>query len=99
MCPVRAAGGQEQVVGSTGWASQERHSAPCCHLCAQSGCVLELKDGPISQEKLEIWVSRNTMMKRKKKTHSQVLRLDSAHRLPLGNIWLRGEMQIQTALG
>lgn len=67
MCPVRAAGGQEQVVGSTGWASQERHSAPCCHLCAQSGCVLELKDGPISQEKLEIWVSRNTMMKRKKK--------------------------------
>lgn len=67
MCPVRAAGGQEQVVGSTGWASQERRSAPCCHCCAQSGCVLELKDGPISQEKLEIWVSRNTMMKRKKK--------------------------------
>lgn len=33
-------------------------------LCTQPGCILELKDGSIFQEKLEI-VFRNTMMKQK----------------------------------
>lgn len=54
---------QEQVVGFTDRTSQERCSAPGCHLCTQPGCVLELKGGPVSHEKLQIWVSRNTMIK------------------------------------